>query len=234
MTGGKECDRSSIARELYEKRFGERERSQKATVWRVLCRSFFQRYVRPTDTVLDIGAGYCEFINNIVCQRKYAVDISQETRTFAGPGVEVLVRPANDLSCFAAESIDVVFASNLLEHLPSREELLRTLAEFYRVLRPGGKLLVLQSNIRYTLKEFWDYFDHYLPLSHLSLSEALRISGFVVEEVRPRFLPYTFKSRLPKWPPLVWLYLRLPVLHLLLGKQMFVVAVRPGEESGPT
>jgi hypothetical protein len=51
-------------------------------------------------------------------------------------------------------------------------------------------------NIRYAYREYWDYYDHYLPLSHLSLGEGLTQAGFAVERVSPRFLPYTMKSSL--------------------------------------
>ena len=54
------------------------------------------------------------------------------------------------------------------------------------------------------------------------------MEGFTIEEVRPRFLPYTTKSRLPKSGFLLKIYLRLPPLHLLMGKQMFLVAARGG------
>jgi len=87
--------------------------------------------------------------------------------------------------------------------------------------------LVLQPNIRYAFKVYWDFFDHNLPLSHASMLEALALCGFETETVRPRFLPYSTKSALPSWPILVRLYLRCPALHRLLGKQMFIVAVRP-------
>jgi hypothetical protein len=50
--------------------------------------------------------------------------------------------------------------------------------------------------------------------------------------VQPRFLPYTTKSALPSWPVLVRLYLRCPPLQWLLGRQMFIVAVKPGRASG--
>jgi hypothetical protein len=60
---------------LYALRFSAEEKARKAAVWRVLCRSFFQRYVDESDTVLDIGAGYCEFVNHIVCRRKLARDL---------------------------------------------------------------------------------------------------------------------------------------------------------------
>jgi hypothetical protein len=39
-----------------------------------------------------------------------------------------------------------------------------------------------------------------------------------------RFLPFTSKSRLPKWGWLVALYLRLRPAQWLFGKQTFVVA----------
>ena len=120
--------------------------------------------------------------------------------------------------------MNVTFCSNLFEHLQSKEELLSVLSEIHRTLGVGGKLLVLQPNIRYAYKEYWDYFDHYLPLSHLSLTEALHLSGFSVDEVRPRFLPYTFKSRLPKSTGLLKVYLRLGPLQVLAGKQMFLLA----------
>jgi SAM-dependent methyltransferase len=215
-------------RELYARRFGPGERTQKNALWKVLCQSFFQRYVSDSDVVVDLGAGYCEFINNIRCGRKIAVDLNEETRQYAADDVTVILEPADALSSIRDATVDIVFASNLFEHLPDKEVLTAVLATIHRVLRHGGRLLVLQPNIRYAYKDYWDYFDHYLPLSHLSLSEVLMLKGFAIEEVRPRFLPYTVKSCLPKSGFLLRLYLRLPPLHLLVGKQMFLVAAKVG------
>lgn len=209
---------------LYQQRFAAQERAQKSAIWKVLCQSFFQRYVAESDVVVDLGAGYCDFINNIRCARKFAVDLNEETRLCAAPDVAVFLTSVSDLSPLESACVDVVFASNLFEHMPSKQDLMATLSEVRRVLRPGGRLLILQPNIRYAYREYWDYFDHYLPLSHLSMVEALQLAGFTIEEVRPRLLPYTFKSRLPKSGFLLRVYLRLPLLHLLVGKQMFLVA----------
>jgi len=213
-------------RGLYEQRFDPAERHAKARVWDVLCRDFFQRYVRESDAVLDLGAGFCEFINHIRCRQKWAVDADEQVRTLAAAGVQVHCGPAHDLSWLASGSLDVVFASNFFEHMTSKELLLATLAEVHRVLRPLGRLLILQPNIHYAYREYWDFFDHHLPLSHTSMAEALEMSGFTPTEVRPQFLPYTTKSALPQWPILVRLYLRCPPVHRLLGKQMFIVAER--------
>jgi len=214
---------------LYNQRFDVRDRQRKDRVWRVLCRSFFQQYVRPEDTVLDVGAGYCEFINHIACRRKLAVDVSDEVRLHAAPDVEVIQASSTSLTPVPDASVDVAFASNVFEHLPDKQALLATLAEIRRVLRPGGRLLVLQPNIRYVGGAYWDFLDHHLPLTDRTLVEALGIVGLTPVEVRPRFLPYTTKSALPQHPLLVWLYLRIPVAQWLLGGQCWIVARKPPE-----
>ena len=216
---------------LYSVRFNAREKAHKDRIWRVLCRSFFQRYIRPEDTVLDIGAGYCEFINHIVCRRRIAVDINEEVRAHADPAVEVILAPSNDLRSIDDSTIDVAFASNFFEHLPTKPDLLRTLYELFRVLRPGGRLLILQPNIRYAGGEYWDFFDHHLPLTERSLGEALALAGLDTVEVRPRFLPLSTKSALPQHPALVWLYLKIPLVHHVLGRQSWIVSVKPATVS---
>ena len=212
---------------LYRRRFDPAEQAQKAALWAVLCADFFQRYVGPTDRVLDLGAGYCEFINSIRCGHKIAVDLNEDAATHAAADVTVVRAPSTDLHGIGDATVDVVFVSNFLEHLPGREALFATLRELRRVLVPGGRLLVLQPNIRFLAAEYWDFIDHQLPLSDRSLVEALEVVGLDPIEVRPRFLPYTTKSRLPQWPWLVRLYLRLPLAQRLFGRQAWVVAVKP-------
>jgi SAM-dependent methyltransferase len=209
---------------LYRTRFSAEDRTKKYALWKVLCEQFLQRYVRPTDSVVDLGAGYGEFINHIRCAKKYAVDLNEDTADALNSDVVFLKRSTVELSGIAAGSVDVVFASNLFEHLGSKEELLTTLREVRRILRSGGKLLILQPNIRYAYREYWDFFDHHLPLSHESMAEALELTGFTVAECRPRFLPYTTKSKVPQSPLLLRIYLRVPPLQWLLGGQMFIVA----------
>jgi SAM-dependent methyltransferase len=213
--------------ELYSRRFSSVERERKDQVWQVLCEHFFQKYVRPTDTVLDIGAGYCEFINNIRCQHKIALDLSEEVRQYAGPDVRVICSSSRHISALDDAAVNVAFASNFFEHLPDKQELLATLKEIRRILCSGGRLLILQPNIRFLHGEYWDFLDHYIPLTDRTLVEALQLVGLQPIEVRPRFLPYTTKSRLPQHPWLVRLYLRVPVVHRVLGKQAWIVALKP-------
>jgi SAM-dependent methyltransferase len=213
---------------LYRNRFDTKELAEKRVLWGALCEGMFQQYVPESGTVLDLGAGNCEFSNAIRARRRVAVDLNPETKEFADPGVEVLLTSSTDLSGLADGTVDTVFTSNFFEHLPTKEVLMETLRESYRVLAPGGRIVVLMPNIRYVGGRYWDYLDHYLPLTHLSLVEGLELAGFTAERVIPRFLPYTIRnSKLPVTAGLVRLYLRLRPAWFLLGGQMLVVARRP-------
>ena len=211
---------------LYRHRFDESELPAKQAIWRVLCDDFFSRYVQSTDVVVDIGAGYCEFINNIGAARKIAVDLNPRVHEFAQPGVQVINESCTALASLPDASADVVFMSNFLEHLPSKQMVFDTLAESRRLLRPGGRLMILQPNVRLLPGAYWDFFDHHTPLTERSLVEALTMLDMDIRRVIGRFLPYTTKSLLPQSPALVRLYLRFPPAWWLLGKQSFVLAAR--------
>jgi SAM-dependent methyltransferase len=211
---------------LYRARFQDEDLRFRERAWAVLAERVFQPYIRESDAVLDLGAGYCEFLNAIRAGRKIAVDLNPDTSRFAA-GSEVIQASGTDLSPVSSGSVDVVFSSNFLEHLPDKRAILVCLRECWRVLRPGGLFITLMPNIRYLPGRYWDYFDHHTPLTHLSLAEALRMCGFSLVRTVPRFLPYTVKQRaLPKSTVLLRLYLRLPIVWPLVGRQMLVVARR--------
>lgn len=225
---------------LYSERFAADAADQanlkkKNAIWEVLCREFFQKFIPEGAVIVDIGAGYCEFINNIrtsvkspeksgAAGRKIAVDLNEDIKRFAGPDVEVINGDVLDIRSLDSDSCDVVFISNFLEHLPNKDLILRLFSECRRLLRPGGRLLILQPNIRYVKGAYWDFFDHHTPLTEKSLAEALLLSGFRVETSFAKFLPYTTKSRLPQHPALISLYLKIPLAWQFLGKQCFVAA----------
>jgi len=209
---------------IYAHRFSEAERAQKNLIWQTLCRRFFGRYVRQDDAVLDLGAGLCEFINNIECGSRYAVDLSEETKQLARADVTVYQAPSTDLSPIASESIDLVFTSNFFEHLPDKPAMSRTLEEIHRVLAPAGRLMILQPNIKYLYREYWDFFDHHIPISHLSMVEALVSHSFEPTVVLPRFMPFTTKSSLPKGTFFIRMYLMFPLAWRIMGRQMFILA----------
>lgn len=213
---------------LYAQRFNSDERKTKARLWKANIDGFFHRFVPAEGTVVDLGAGYCEFINQVQAARRIAVDVNPESARAAASGVESIQLPLERLDeGIAPASVDLAFASNVFEHLRNPESLLAVLTAVFRVLKPGGRLIVLQPNIRAVGTAFWDFFDHTLPLTEKGMVEAFGVVGFGIEEVRPRFLPYTTKSRIPKWPILVRVYLALPPLHWIFGQQMLVVGRKP-------
>jgi SAM-dependent methyltransferase len=214
--------------QIYANRFRDVDRSRKGHVWRVLVEHEFQPYVPAGGTVLDIGAGYCEFINHVKAERRIAIDLNPETARMADPGVEVLAVPFENLAqALGPNSIDLAFASNVFEHVRGPDVLLDILAAIHAALRPGGRLIIMQPNVKALGGRFWDFVDHTLPLTELGMAEALEISGYTIDQCRARFLPYTFKSRLPSWPWLVRAYLAIRPAQWLMGKQMLVVARRP-------
>ncbi len=208
---------------IYARRFAGIEKSRDQ-VWKVLTRNYFQRWVNPQDVVLDVGAGFCEFINNIQAKQKFAVDLNPVTLQKAAPDVTVISQDVTKPWPMASDSVDVVFSSNFFEHLPSKDDLQRCLQEIHRVLRPNGRLVFMGPNIRFCFDVYWDFFDHFLPLSDRSMAEALEISGFKAERVIAQFLPYTMKGKMPPHPLLVRIYLALPIFWRILGKQFLISA----------
>ena len=128
----------------------------------------------------------------------------------------------------ADASLDCVFTSNFFEHLRTKDDLRRTMMEIRRCLRPGGQLICMGPNVKFLAGEYWDFWDHYLPLTELSLKELLELLDFRVERCVPRFLPYVMVRRSPVPLILVRLFLRLPWLWWTMGKQFLVVARVPG------
>jgi len=90
---------------------------------------------------------------------------------------------------------DVVFESNTLEHFPDKSVLTRVVREVHRKIKPGGRFILLQPNIRYTGGAYWDFYDHFIPLTHLSCAELLQNCGFRIERRSRAFCPTRPRAR---------------------------------------
>lgn len=211
------------SKDIYRTRFEGENLIIKNKVWKTLCQKFFQNFINKEDTILDLGAGYCEFINNIKAGKKYAIDINSDVEKYAADDVIVEVSDIKKTN-IKSDSIDKVFISNVFEHLNTKEDIIAVLEEINRILKKNGHLLILQPNIKYCYKEYWDYLDHKLPLTDKSLVEALVITKFKIKKVIPKFIPYTIKNSLPKNPFIIKIYLSFPVFWKLFGKQAFIIA----------
>lgn len=206
------------ATRYYKARFIPDKR--RAGVWGVIAR-YLQPHVPVNGRVLDLGAGYCDFINSIRAGEKHALDLFPGFIEHASPGVTTHVGSCADLSAFSTGSLDAVFESNVLEHLAG-PVLSATLSEIRRTLKPGGVFIAVQPNFRYCYRTYFDDYTHVQVFTHVSLVDLLTSSGFEILSAEPRFLPTSFKSRLPAWPWLTRLYLSLPFRPL--AGQMLVVS----------
>ena len=212
--------------DIYRRRFADTA-DYRRRVWGVLTSEFFTRWVRPEHAVLDLGCGYGEFINQIRARQKWAMDLNPDASHYLNEDVKFLQQDCSEPWQVKGESLDIIFTSNFFEHLPGKPSLIATLSEALRWLKSGGRLIALGPNIKYLPGEYWDFFDHQTILTELSLAEALELCGFVVERTIARFLPYTIVGA-PQYPlPLVRLYLALPWIWPILGRQFLVIARRP-------
>lgn len=213
----------SELQQIYEKRFNGAA-DHRASVWRVLVDEYFAQWVRSDHTVLDLGCGHCEFINNVRAASRLGMDLNPDTVLRAAPGVRILAQNCAQPWAVANDSLDIVFTSNFFEHLYTKRDLRDTLIEAWRCLRPGGRIIALGPNIRYLPGEYWDFYDHYLALTELSLGEVMTEIGFTLEQTISRFLPYTMSksTKRPVW--MLRLYLRLKLTWPLFGKQFLIVA----------
>lgn len=208
---------------LYRHRFSEGDAARKLEVWSEIV-GYLSRWIPADARVLDIACDEGYFIRNVKATERWATDLRDVGHAMGG-GIQFVQVDGLDLaSAVPGSYFDVAFMSNYLEHLRSADDVVAQLRAVHQVLRPGGRMIVLQPNIRFVGGAYWDFLDHRVPLTERSLVEAAQAAGFAVEHLVPRLLPYTTKSRLPQHHLLVRAYLRFPPAWRILGKQTLLVA----------
>lgn len=185
---------------------------------------YLGQFVSRDASVLELGAGYCYFVNNIVAQRMVAVDHSEEMLRWKDATVEGICSDALDyLRRADPEQFDFVLASNFFEHFewPQLNEMIQMIR---RVIRNGGRLAIIQPNFRLAVGRYFDDYTHRTVFTDVSLADWVSSSGFTIVRSIPRFLPLTVKSRLGAFSFLTPIYLHLP--YRPLAGQMFILAER--------
>jgi SAM-dependent methyltransferase len=193
-------------------------------VWSVIA-EHLSSLVPTAGSVLEIGAGYCDWINHVRAQRRVAVDAWPEFAKFAAPGVVPLVMDvAAGLPTLGASQFDLVLASNVLEHFEP-DTTAAIVRDVHALLRPGGRFIAIQPNFRYAWKQYFDDYTHRSVFTDVSLPALMRAGGFDIERVEGRFLPYSMqRSRVRPRTWLVRAYLRSPIKPM--AGQMLVIARR--------
>jgi SAM-dependent methyltransferase len=179
------------------------------------------RYLRPSHTFLEIGAGDCSLALAVAerVRRVIALEVSAAT-------VPVNLRAAGNLTLIvssgsavplAAASVDTAYSHHVLEHLHS-EDAGDHLAEVWRVLAPGGRYLCITPNRLAGPHDVSRHFDRVACGLHLreytlaELEALLRVHGFgrirVILGTRGLFLPVSLPTAPFRW--LEWAISRLP------------------------
>jgi len=204
---------------LYEYRLRGVNQAARQAVWAEIATYLYWRMDAPA-RVLDVGAGRGEFINAVPVNERWALDVldydgyrDDAVKTVAGGILEAELPRGY---------FDGVLVSNMLEHLPAQELVGNVLARIRESMSPGGCLAVMGPNYRYCAREYFDCADHTLALTHVAITEHLHAAGFRLRAVVPRFLPYSFRGRLPASAALTRMYLRHPPLWRMAGKQYLV------------
>jgi len=184
--------------------------------------------IQPGARVLDAGCGRSLFTEIrprwpfAIVAADVELDLLAERKALF-PEVTWVVAGAQPLP-FAGASFDAVFAGELIEHLPDPAA---GLAEFHRVLRPGGTLILTTPN-RLRLANVVDGSerpyspDHLSELSYDEVERALPAAGFTVEESTGLHLELLLNwlSPLPKLDRLQRRWNRpwaVPLMRLLLA-----------------
>ena len=188
-------------------------------VWKAIS-EYINTFIPQEAKVLELGAGYCDFINTIKAKEKIAVDYNEKSKEFADKDVDFHNDSVTNLSFVKSSSMDLVFASNLYEHLTD-DDAQKSLNEVYRVLKTGGQIVLMQPNYKYAFADYFDDFTHRKVYSHISLADLLLTHNFNEVKIIPRFLPFSLKSRLPKSYLLTKLFIMSPIKPF--AKQMLLI-----------
>jgi hypothetical protein len=207
---------------LYEYRFRSIDQSARQAVWDEIAPFVWRKMGSPA-TVLDPAGGLGEFVNGVPAQERWLVDAVDFPGRLAQPDVKVVIGNILDVE-LPSDYFGGVFVSNLLEHLATPDDVADFLQRMRETMSKQGVIAIMGPNFKYCADEYFDCSDHILALTHVSVAEHLHAAGFEILEVVPRFLPYSFRSRLPASSGLTRAYLRSPMLWRALGKQFLIFA----------
>ena len=210
---------------LYEYRFRNIDQSTRSGVWKEIARHVTERSLARPRRLLDPAAGRREFIDCAEAEEKWAVDRVDYGEAVPGSGTRLIISDVMDAD-LPTDYFDGIFVSNFLEHLPTPDAVYEFLTKMRTLSAPGGRVAIMGPNFRYCARDYFDCADHALALSDVSVAEHLYAAGYRVASVTPRFLPFSFRGRLPTAPTLVRAYLAFPPAWRLAGKQFLVVGER--------
>lgn len=166
----------------------------RAVLWQVLS-EYLARYIPPTASVLELGAGYCDWINAVRAAHKVALDVWDEMPRYAASDVRAICHDLTQgLDILGDARFDAVLASNVLEHFEP-DTAARLVTEVFGHLNGGGRFIIIQPNFRFAYRRYFDDYTHRSVFTDVSLPNLLRALGFEIERVDARFMPYSLQGK---------------------------------------
>jgi SAM-dependent methyltransferase len=181
---------------------------------------------------LDVGSKYADLTRLLDGYGIRCVRLDVQTREDQR---DLLLGDGQQLP-FADASFDFVVLSHVLAHVDDVETFM---AEISRIVKPDGRLILVQSN-RYGWWKFWGYYIrrndrvvHHRTFDAWGLEKLLASNSFSIERI---FAPYHFYLHAKDWNFMYWLDRRLEgrvpkafsTQWLVVGKRQLGDVASPG------
>ena len=182
----------------------------------------YQPYVDSTATLLDFGCGGGALLSTLTCGRRLGVEPLEDSRTAAiERGLEVVP----SLDSVPDACVDVVISHHALEHCtqPFTE-----LCHVWRVLKPGGKLVLMVPIEDWRVQRHARPDDRHHPLfawTPLIMGNMLVEAGFV--GVTSQVVSEAWHAKLAGLPTVIFKISGRLIAMFLLRRQMIATATRP-------
>ena len=132
-----------------------------------------QPFIKPTDTVVEFGAGLGWNLAQLQCARRIATDLEDFLPAdLKHSGVQFLSNSKE----IPPDSADVLICHHVLEHVESPADMLR---EASRILKPAGKLLIF---VPFEKESKYRHFDPSEPNHHLYSWNCQTLSNLVASQ----------------------------------------------------
>jgi len=165
--------------QTYESKYHDLEATHP---WFLGRRHMIIRLLRGTDRnqkILEIGcsAGYLlEILKKYSFQNLFGIDISREAVELCRKkGIDQVFQMDAADPKFSNNEFDLIIASDILEHMPDD---VAAMKKWYKILKPGGKLIVFTPAFNFLWTEHDEINHHFSRYTKKKLSEIFRVTGF--------------------------------------------------------
>lgn len=149
--------------------------------------------IAPGGKLLDVGSGNGDTVRAF---RQWGMSAIGADRHATDVSVECDIEKHLP---FPDNSFDAAFCKSVIEHVMDPAGMVN---EVCRVLKPGGKFIILSPDWVYCMKGFYSDPTHVWPMTHHGIGGLLELHGFNLES-KELFRPSGILMNHPRWRPLL-------------------------------